>query len=47
MKHGADILAATPDRLTEYLENEKISLEMTNLIIIDEADKMLDMGFEP
>ena len=47
MKYGADILVAISGRLTEYLENNKISLEITNPIIIDETDKMLDMGFEP
>ena len=40
-----DILIATPGRLVEYIENEQFDAREIELLIIDEADRMLDMGF--
>ena len=40
-----DLLVATPGRLTEYLDKEKFQAEHIELLILDEADRMLDMGF--
>ncbi|MGJ8691934.1 MAG: ATP-dependent RNA helicase SrmB [Thalassotalea sp.] len=40
-----DILIATPGRLVEYIENEQFDAREIEILIIDEADRMLDMGF--
>ncbi|MDP4527619.1 ATP-dependent RNA helicase SrmB [Alkalimonas delamerensis] len=40
-----DLLVATPGRLTEYLDNEKFQADQVEVLILDEADRMLDMGF--
>ncbi|MCL1076939.1 ATP-dependent RNA helicase SrmB [Parashewanella spongiae] len=42
---GHDVLVATPGRLLEYLDKGKFSAEAVEVLIIDEADRMLDMGF--
>ena len=47
LRNGADIIIATPGRLNDFINNSHINLELAQNLIIDEADRMLDMGFEP
>lgn len=47
LRRGIEILIATPGRLIDFLSNQTTNLQRVTYLVMDEADRMLDMGFEP
>jgi ATP-dependent RNA helicase RhlE len=45
MARGADILVCTPGRLVDLIEQRAVNLDATEILVLDEADQMLDLGF--
>jgi ATP-dependent RNA helicase RhlE len=47
LKQNPHIIIATPGRLIDHLDNKSVNLSHTMILVLDEADRMLDMGFAP
>ncbi|HYL56724.1 MAG TPA: DEAD/DEAH box helicase [Gemmatimonadales bacterium] len=47
LKHGVDIVIATPGRLLDHMERGHVDFSKLEVLVLDEADRMLDMGFAP
>ncbi len=45
LSHGAHIVVGTPGRILDHLQRETLALDALNTLVLDEADRMLDMGF--
>lgn len=47
LEHGAHIIVGTPGRIEEHLRKQTLQLDNVTTFVLDEADRMLDMGFQP
>ncbi len=46
LEHGAHIIVGTPGRITDHLSRDRLDLSNVNMLVLDEADRMLEMGFQ-
>src|SRR5207253_8461016 len=47
LSRGVDVVVATPGRLLDHMERENVAFDDLEVLVLDEADRMLDMGFAP
>lgn len=47
LRRGVEVCIATPGRLNDFLDSGKTNMNRCIYLVLDEADRMLDMGFEP
>jgi ATP-dependent RNA helicase RhlE len=47
IRRGARLIVATPGRLEDYLNRKLVKLDQVQILVLDEVDRMLDMGFKP
>src|SRR5579875_1907771 len=47
IRRGARLIVATPGRLEDYLQRRLVNLSEVRMLVLDEVDRMLDMGFKP
>ena len=47
IRRGARLIVATPGRLEDFLKRKQVRLDQVNILVLDEVDRMLDMGFQP
>ena len=47
LKRGVEVLVATPGRLLDHVQNKTVNFSQVSVLILDEADRMMDMGFMP